>query len=42
MVTDPSKRVSDVGPGCLAKPVLQDLDIFHALILVLSVQNFFQ
>ena len=42
MVTDPSKRVSDIGTGCLEKPVLQVLDIFQGVFLVLSVQNFLQ
>ena len=42
VVTDPSKRVSDVGTGFLAKSALQVLYIFQGVFLVLSVQNFSQ
>ena len=42
VVTDPSGRVSDDSTACLTKPDLQVLYIFQGVILVLSVQNFFQ
>ena len=42
VVTEPSRRVTDVVTGAPANPVLHVLYNFHGVCIELSVQNFLQ